>query len=46
MHIIILNNGFYFAGKVRELRSILADMAVDRQLFANFLQRNLNKNAG
>jgi hypothetical protein len=41
MHIIIAESGFYFSGKVSELRLILGRLAGVRLPFAAFLRQNL-----
>jgi len=41
MHIIIRSNGFYFGGKVGELRLFLAKLTDNQMKFASFLQQNL-----
>jgi hypothetical protein len=40
MHIIILGNGFYFTGKVGELRLVLAKLAGSRLKLTSFLRQN------
>ncbi|MDR3593022.1 MAG: hypothetical protein P4N41_25460 [Negativicutes bacterium] len=41
MHIIILNKGFYFSGKIGELRFVLARLASGGLSLAGFLRRNV-----
>jgi hypothetical protein len=42
MHIVIMSNGFYFSGKVRDFRRLLSDLASSPAKVKDFVNNKLN----